>query len=117
MINKIEVSGIEVFAYHGCMNEESVLGGKYIVDTLLKTDFSKSAETDELADTIDYVQVRNIVVEEMAIRSKLIEHVAHRIITRFQKEFPSLIKAKVKVRKLNPPIQGVVKEVAVIIEG
>lgn len=116
MKNLIEVSGIEVFAYHGCMNEESVLGGKYIVDAKLTTDFSESAQSDELSDTIDYVQVRNIVVEEMAIRSKLIEHVAHRIMTRFKSEFKTLISARVKVRKLNPPIQGVVKEVAVIIE-
>lgn len=117
MKNFIEVTGIEVYAYHGCMNEESVLGGKYIVDVELTTDFSKSAQTDELIDTIDYVAVRNIVVEEMAIRSKLIEHVAYRIVNHFKSEFESLITARVKVRKLNPPIQGVVKEVAVIIEG
>lgn len=116
MKNIIEVSGIEVFAYHGCMNEESVLGGKYIVDAKLTTDFSISAESDELADTIDYVAVRNIVVEEMAIRSKLIEHVAYRIMKRFKASFPGLEQARVKVRKLNPPIQGVVKEVAVIVE-
>jgi len=117
MKNLIEVTGIEVFAYHGCMDEESVLGGKYIVDVILSTDFSKSAASDELVDTIDYVQVRNIVVEEMLIRSKLIEHVAHRILTRFKAEFPTLITGNVKVRKLGPPIQGVVKEVAVVIEG
>jgi 7,8-dihydroneopterin aldolase/epimerase/oxygenase len=107
MKNLIEVTGIEVFAYHGCMDEEALLGGKYIVDIVLSTDFTKSAESDELIDTIDYVAVRNIVVEEMAIRSKLIEHVA----------FPTLITASVKVRKQSPPIQGLVKEVAVIIEG
>jgi len=117
MKNLIEVTGIEVFAYHGCMDEEGLLGGKYIVDIVLSTDFSKSAETDELIDTIDYVAVRTIVIEEMAIRSKLIEHVAHRIITRFKKEFKTLITATVKVRKQSPPIQGLVKEVAVIIEG
>ena len=117
MLNQIEVSGIEVYAYHGCMNEESVLGGKYIVDILLTTDFSHSASTDQLVDTIDYVQVRNIVVEEMAIRSKLIEHVGYRINERFKKEFNTLIKSRITVRKLNPPIQGVVKQVAIIIEG
>jgi len=117
MKNLIEVTGIELFAYHGCMDEESVLGGKYIVDIILNTDFTKSAETDHLVDTIDYVDVRNIVVEEMAIRSKLIEHVAYRIMTRFKAEFKTLITANIKVRKLGPPIQGVVKEVAVVIEG
>ena len=117
MKNLIEVTGIEVFAYHGCMDEEALLGGKYIVDIVLSTDFTKSAESDELIDTIDYVAVRNIVVEEMAIRSKLIEHVANRILMRFKSDFPTLITARVKVRKQSPPIQGLVKEVAVIIEG
>ncbi len=117
MKNLIEVTGIELYAYHGCMDEEAVLGGKYIVDVALSTNFTKSAQTDDLIDTIDYVAIRNIVVEEMAIRSKLIEHVAYRIITRFKAEFDSLITATVKVRKLSVPIQGVVKEVAVVIEG
>ncbi|MGV6862332.1 MAG: dihydroneopterin aldolase [Putridiphycobacter sp.] len=112
----VEVKGIQCFSYHGCMNEESILGGKYIVDVSLITDFSKSAETDELVDTIDYVRIKEIVEEEMAIRSKLIEHVGQRIVNRFKNEFKSMIKAKVKVRKLNPPIQGSVKEVAIIIE-
>ena len=117
MINIVEVEGIEIYAYHGCMEEEARLGGKYIVDVAITTDFSKSSETDHLVDTIDYVIVRKIVVEEMAIRSKLIEHVGYRIINRFQNEFKGQNKFKVKVRKLNPPIEGTVKEVAITIES
>lgn len=117
MKNLIEVTGIELFAYHGCMDEEALLGGKYIVDVVLSTDFTKSAQTDQLVDTIDYVEIRDIVVEEMAKRSKLIEHVAYRILERFKAAFPALISAKIKVRKLAPPIKGVVKQVAVVIEG
>jgi len=116
MKNLVEVTGIEVFAYHGCMEEESRLGGKYVVDVEIETNFLKAAESDELTDTIDYVDVRRIVVEEMAIRSKLIEHVGYRIQERFRTEFPTLIKSRVKVRKINPPIEGVVKEVAIVIE-
>jgi dihydroneopterin aldolase len=56
------------------------------------------------------------VEDERAIRSKIIEHVGQRIVNKFKAEFKTLITARVKVRKLNPPIQGVVKEVAIIIE-
>ena len=63
------------------------------------------------------MRVREIVVEEMAIRSKLIEHVGYRILEHFKSEFSGLIKARVKVRKINAPIGGNVKEVAIIIEG
>lgn len=117
MKNIVQVTGIEVFAYHGCMDEEAVLGGKFSVDISILTDFSKSGASDELIDTIDYVRIREIVVEQMAIRSKLIEHVAYRILTVFKKEFPSAIENKITIRKLNAPIGGVVDEVAIIVEG
>lgn len=117
MKNTVEVTGIDVFAYHGCMQEEAKLGGKFIVDVEISTDFMKAAETDQLIDTIDYVRVREIVVEEMAIRSKLIEHVGYRILKRFRQEFKMMDKAWIKVRKINPPINGTVKEVAIVLEG
>ena len=58
------------------------IGSDYRVDLEIKTDLRKSAQTDDLADTVDYVHLNKIVVEEMAIRSKLLEHVAQRIIVR-----------------------------------
>ena len=116
MKNAVRITGIEVYAFHGCNDEEARLGGKYLVDVELFTDFRRSAESDQLEDTIDYVAVRTIVVEEMAIRSKLIEHVGYRILRRFQSAFSDLNKTRIIVRKLNPPIGGTVKEVAVVIE-
>jgi dihydroneopterin aldolase len=47
-----------------------------------KTDLRKSCLSDDLNDTVDYVLLNKIVVEEMEIRSHLLEHVAQRIITR-----------------------------------
>ena len=117
MKNLVQVSGIEVYAYHGCMEEESRLGGKYLVDIEIETDFSQSAKTDQLIDTVDYVVIRKIVMKEMAIPSKLIEHVGYRILQNFKSTFPKIIKSKITVRKLSPPIEGTVKEVAIIIEG
>jgi len=113
----VEVVGIECYSYHGCMVEESVLGGKYIVDVSIETDFSDAAQNDELGDTIDYVIIKEIVSSEMAIRSKLIEHVGQRITDQFKKQFPSLIESTVKIRKINPPIKGTVKEVAIVIKS
>ena len=113
----IEVVGIECYSYHGCMPEEGTLGGKYIVDVSIETDFSKAAETDDLVDTIDYVRVKEIVTTEMAIRSKLIEHVGQRITDQFKSEFEGLIESSVRIRKINPPIQGTVKEVAIVIKS
>lgn len=109
----INVDGIKLRAYHGCLEEEALIGGDYIVNITLHTDFSVAAMNDELADTIDYVTVYNIVKEEMAIRSKLIEHVAQRIVARLKKEFASLDGGGVTVIKLRPPMNGNVEQVSV----
>mgnify|MGYP000995653050 CR=1 FL=1 len=111
------VNGIKLYAYHGCLPEEGKFGGNYIVDVSLKTDFGSAAISDELDETIDYVDVNLIVKEEMAIRSKLIEHVGQRIVNRIKTEVKGVISMKVKVTKICPPINGDVDNVAIIIEG
>lgn len=115
-MHKIEVNGIKVYAYHGCLAEEERIGGNYIVDLCIGADLTKAFASDKLHDTIDYVHLNKIVEEEMAIRSKLIELVAYRILKRVQESNAKIEYASVKVRKLTPPINGDVEEVAVFIE-
>ena len=112
----IKLNNIRTFSYHGCLVEESKIGSDYRVDLEIKTDLRKSMETDQLADTVDYVHLNRIVVEEMAIRSKLLEHVAHRIIKRVFDEIPSISRTLLSVSKINPPIGGDVESVTIQIE-
>ncbi len=117
MQHTIEINGIKVYAFHGCLEEEGRIGGNYIVDVCITTDFSSAAQTDSLSETIDYVVINRLVKEEMGIRSKLIEHVGQRIIDRIKREVSTIEKLRVKVTKLCPPINGDVDNVAIIIEG
>jgi dihydroneopterin aldolase len=112
----IKLKNIRTFSYHGCLVEESKIGSDYLVDLEIKTDMRKPMETDELEDTVDYVHLNKIVTEEMAIRSKLLEHVAHRIIVRVFKEIAAVSRIIVSVSKLNPPIGGDVEAVTVQVE-
>ena len=57
-----------------------------------------------------------IVEEEMAIRSKLLEHVAHRIIKRIFNEVAAISRITLAVSKLNPPIGGDVEAVTIEME-
>jgi dihydroneopterin aldolase len=98
------------------MPEEAVIGGDYVVNISLHGDFSKSAETDNLEDTVDYVNVYKIVKKEMAIRSKLIEPVAKRIAENLKSAFPAIEGLFVEVVKKNPPIGGEVDMVSVVVE-
>lgn len=112
----IKLKNIRTFSFHGCLEEEGKIGSDYTVDLEVKTDLRKSALSDDLHDTVDYVHLNKIVVEEMDIRAKLLEHVAHRIIVRTFKEIPSVSRIKVAVSKINPPIGGDVARVTVEME-
>lgn len=112
----IKLQNIRTYSFHGCLVEESKIGSDYRVDLEIKTDLRKSMASDELVDTVDYVLLNTIVVEEMAIRSKLLEHVGHRIVSRIFKEIPSVSRIVLAVSKLNPPIGGDVEAVTIELE-
>lgn len=114
-MHKIVVEGIKVYAYHGCLPEEGLIGTNYMVDVTMETDFTIAAETDDLTQTIDYVVVYEVVKKQMAIRSKLIEQVGQRIVNELKSTLSGLKKIEVKVTKLNPPMNGNVERVSIII--
>ena len=111
-MGKVILNDIRVYAFHGCMEEEERIGSDYIVNLEVETDMQKPAESDLLEDAVDYVLLNAIVKEEMSIRSRLLEHVAQRIIDRILEEFPkfgsgywSLVQAeewRTKLLKENP---------------
>lgn len=109
----IQLKNIRAYAYHGCLKEETAIGSDYRVDLEVKANLKTSAKTDELVDTVDYVFLNKVVVEEMAIPSKLLETVAERILARIFKEDKMVIKAEVNVSKINPPIGGDVEMVTI----
>lgn len=115
-MEEIILKNIRVYAYHGCLTEEGIIGSDYRVDLKVYADLKKAIETDTLEDTVDYVHLNKIVKEEMAIRAKLLEKVAGRISDRIFKELLDVQKVKLKIAKINPPIGGDVAEVIVKIK-
>lgn len=112
-MDTIILKNIRLYAYHGCLDEEARIGSDYSVNLEIETNFDKSRKTDELEDTVDYVHLNKIVREEMAIRSKLLEHVADRILKRLFDEIKEVSRAEISVSKLNPPIEGDVESVTI----
>lgn len=112
-MGKITLENIRVFAYHGCLKEETKIGSNYRVDLDVKANLLASVNSDELNDTVDYVLLNAIVKEEMLKPSKLLETVAKRILNRIFLEEPKVKKARVCVSKLNPPIGGDVEMVTI----
>ena len=114
-MGKIQVNNIKLYANHGCLDEEAMIGSWYRVDIEVEVNLAKSSVSDALEDTVDYVHLNHIVKEEMAKRSKLLEEVARRILDRFFLELKMITSATVSVAKINPPIGGNVQEVVIIL--
>ena len=116
-MGKIILNEIRVYAFHGCMEEEKRVGSDYIVNLEVEANMESAARSDALEDAVDYVKLNAIVKEEMSVRSKLLEHVAQRIIDRIIEQFPKIMGVVVSVAKQNPPIGGDVREVCVRLKG
>ena len=112
----ITVEGIRVFAYHGHLPEEAVLGGHFIVNVWVTADTSEVEKTDDLNDTVDYVRIIEIVKEQMAIRADMIEVPAKRIVEAIL-ALNKVQKAKVEVEKIQPPIDATFDKISVTTEG
>jgi 7,8-dihydroneopterin aldolase/epimerase/oxygenase len=112
----IQVNGIIVYAFHGCLPQETLIGANYEVNIKMHTNFEEAALTDNLTQTIDYCQVYEIVKHEMAIASKLIETVAKRIMVHLKSKIQRpLYSCSVEIIKINPPMNGNVANVSVCI--
>jgi dihydroneopterin aldolase len=109
----IKVENIRVFAYHGCLKEETKIGSDYRVDIKVKANLKTSSQTDALEDTVDYVFLNKVIKQEMSIPSKLLETVAKRILDRVFNEDRMVKKATVCISKINPPIGGDVEQVTI----
>ena len=116
-MGKVILNNIRIYAFHGCMDEEERIGSDYIVNLEVETDMVQPSKSDLLEDAVDYVSLNAIVKEEMSIRSRLLEHVAQRIMDRILKQFPEVEGVTVSVAKQNPPIGGDVGEVCVRLKG
>tara|TARA_X000000368_G_C23052452_1_gene722117 strand:+ start:3693 stop:4046 length:354 start_codon:yes stop_codon:yes gene_type:complete len=112
----ISVEGIRVFAYHGHLPEEAVLGGHFIVNVWVTADTSEVEKTDDLNDTVDYVSIIEIVKEQMAIRSDMIEVTAKRIVDAIL-PLKKVQKVTVEVEKIQPPIDATFDKISVTYQG
>ncbi|MDR3705015.1 MAG: dihydroneopterin aldolase [Paludibacteraceae bacterium] len=112
-MGKIILEKMQFYAYHGFFDEEQLVGANYELTLALDLDISLPGRTDELTDTLNYQAVYDVVKEQMDIKSRLVEHVAQRIIDRLRAEFPQIQHIELSLSKLNPPLGGQVERVTI----
>ncbi|MEA5128113.1 MAG: dihydroneopterin aldolase [Proteiniphilum sp.] len=111
----IELKNMHFFAYHGVLEHETIHGNNFSVTLRFSADLSEACISDEVVDTVNYAEVYELVKEEMATPSKLIEHAAYRILRRVKEAFPRIDRVEVELSKMNPPVTGQMDHSAVII--
>ena len=112
----VELEEMEFYAFHGCYKEEQTVGNKFIVNLSMTADCSQAAATDDVSRSANYLAAYEVVKEQMAVKSHLLENVADRILTALPGKVPTIISAKVKISKVNPPLGGKVGRASVTME-
>ena len=112
-MGKIILKNVRCYSFHGCLKEEGVIGSEYLVDLKVTASLKKSAQSDRLSETVDYVLLNQIIKHEMSKPSKLLETVADRINKSVFKKEPRVTKSVVTITKVCPPINGDVEGVSV----
>lgn len=116
MLGKIEIEGMEFYAHHGCYETERRVGGKFTVDLYIEADCDKASETDNIEDACNYQRAYEIIKEEIAITSNLLENVCKRMLDSLYKNVSGIKKARVKVSKMNPPMGGQILKTSLTLE-
>lgn len=100
----VSLDGLRFHAFHGVLPQERTVGNDYVVDVRVGYDVSSACLSDEVADTLNYARMFDIVKGEMAEPSNLMERVAWRIGEKLMAEFPAITSLIVRLTKQNPPM-------------
>ena len=100
----IYLDEVRFYAFHGVMPQETQVGGEFLVSLRVGYPIQTAMETDDVADTLNYAELYQLVKREMEIPSKLLEHVAGRIVKAIGEQFPKVSSIHLKITKKNPPM-------------
>lgn len=113
-MDRIVLSGMRFYGYHGVYPEESRLGQAFLVDVELYADLREAGQRDDIRKTVDYGKVY-LTVKAMVEGEpfKLIEALAESVASRVLAEHPLAREVVVRIHKPKAPIPGPIDEVTV----
>ena len=104
MSSRIFIAGLRMRACHGVLPQERTVGGDFEVSLSVEYDSTRAMATDDVADTLSYADLSELVRREMAVPSNLLEHVAGRIAKAIIERWPQVQSVSLSITKLNPPM-------------
>jgi dihydroneopterin aldolase len=116
MNDSIRINGIKAFGYHGVFAEETKNGQDFLVDIELILDLEKASISDDLADTVDYGAICDLVIAAITGQPyKLIEKLAGVIADEILASQGLVEIALVTVHKPSAPVNAVTSDINVMV--
>jgi dihydroneopterin aldolase len=111
-MDRLQLNDMSFYGYHGNLEAERELGGRYRVDLEIGLDLARAAGADDLSESVDYVHVYQMVREVMEEQQhRLLESAAETIAAQVL-GLPRVDQVRVRVAK-TPPVRGSFGEFAV----
>ena len=130
MRQKIQLTGLRVFAHHGVFDFEKQEGQEFIIDACVWVDATEAVANDDVAQTVHYGELADAIVANVASEPvDLIETLAWRLLrlvlafgtatdpTRKHAKLSPVVKAQITVHKPNAPIKHQFDDVSVTVKG
>ena len=107
----IHLNNCRFYAHHGLHEEEAVVGAGFEVS--LFADFEEGGKITKMQQTIDYVQLFEVVKKHFERPRQLLETLAQEIVDDVYQADPRVVKVEIHLTKLNPPIANFTGSVGV----
>ncbi|PRA04012.1 2-amino-4-hydroxy-6-hydroxymethyldihydropteridine pyrophosphokinase [Arthrobacter sp. MYb229] len=104
-MDRISIQGISATGYHGVFDHEKREGQEFRIDVVLHVDITRAALSDDVADTVDYGAVSQLVVAQIQAGPwDLIEKLGAQIAEAILAAWRSVATVEVVVHKPQAPI-------------
>lgn len=110
----IKITNLEIYAYHGVLEEEKQKGQVFFVNLKLYMPLRKPGLSDALTDAVNYDEVCSLVVDVFTKEVyDLIEKAAEKTLEALMHQFPALEAVEMELRKPDAPITCAPEDVSV----
>ena len=105
--DRIILTGMQFYGFHGVNPEEQRLGQPFVVDLEAELDLQSAGASDDLADTVSYTHLYRLARAAVEGEPRqLLESVAATIAAAALAQHPAIDAVRVRLHKPRPPIRG-----------
>jgi dihydroneopterin aldolase len=113
---RYHISGLRIHAPIGWFEEERLNGNDFLIDISYSAPYVPAAGSDELSDAVDYAAICRLTEDVFQKKCRLLEQIASELVNQLEKNFPRISHLKVKITKVNPPVEQSVEGISIELE-